>query len=97
MTLRNFPSQSIRNLGVYQLEESTGNISSHVHRISKSCFFHLLRLSKIRSYLNQFTIEKFVHAFITSRLDYCNSILYGCPESESKKLKAIQNSAVRLI
>ena len=28
---------------------------------------------------------------------YCNSILYGCPENEIKKLQAIQNSAARLI
>ena len=89
------PSHCIRNLGVYQ--ESTGSISSHVNHISKSCFFSLHRLSKIRSCLNQSTTEKLVHAFITSRLDYCNSILYGCPENEIKKLQAIQNSAARLI
>ena len=47
--------------------------------------------------MNQSTTEKLVHAFITSRLDYCNSILYGCPENEIKKLQAIQNSAARLI
>ena len=89
------PSHCIRNLGVYQ--ESTGSISSHVNHISKSCFFSLHRLSKIRSCLNQSTTEKLVHAFITSRLDYCNSILYGCPENEIEKLQAIQNSAARLI
>ena len=66
------PSHCIRNLGVYQ--ESTGSISSHVNHISKSCFFSLQRLNKIRSCLNQSTTEKLVHAFITPRLDYCNSI-----------------------
>ena len=82
--LRNFPSQCIRNIGVYQ--ESTENISSHVHRFSKSCFFSLHRLSKIRSCSTESTTGKLVHAFITSRLVYCNSILYGCPENEIKKL-----------
>ena len=89
------PSHCFRNLGVYQ--ESTGSISSHVNHISKSCFFSLHRLSKIRSCLNQSTAEKLVHAFITSPLDYCNSISYGCPENEIEKLQAIQNSAARLI
>ena len=75
----------IRNLGVYQ--ESTGSISSHVNHISKSCFFSLHRLSKIRSCLNQSTTEKLVHAFITSRLDYCNSILYGCQRTKLKNFR----------
>ena len=60
-------------------------------------FFSLHRLSKIRPLLNQSATEKLVHAFVTSRLDYCNSILYGCPESQLKKLQSIQNSAARLV
>lgn len=38
-----------------------------------------------------------VHAFITSRLDSCNSILYGLPEAELSKLQRIQNTAARLV
>ena len=41
-----------------------------------------------------------VHAFVTSRIDYCNSILYGLPKSVLKKLhytKYVQNSSARLI
>ena len=34
-------------------------------------------ISKIRSLLDQASTEKLVHAFTKSRLDYCNSVLYG--------------------
>ena len=79
------PSHCIRKLGVYQ--ESTGSISSHFNHITKSCYYSLHRLSKIRPCLNQSTTVKLIHAFITSRLDYCNSILYGYPENEIKNFK----------
>ena len=37
------------------------------------------------------------HAFVTSRLDNCNSILYGLPDKELNKLQRIQNAAARLV
>lgn len=38
-----------------------------------------------------------MNAFVISRLDYCNSILYGLPKLEHEKLQRIQNIAARLI
>ena len=37
-----------------------------------------------------------VHSFISSRLDYCNSLLYGVDDSLLKKLQAVQNTAARV-
>ncbi len=41
--------------------------------------------------------EKLVHAFMTSRLDYCNALLCGCSASSINKLQVVQNAAARVL
>ncbi len=41
--------------------------------------------------------EKLVHAFMTSRLDYCNALLGGCPASSINKLQIVQNAVARVL
>ena len=38
-----------------------------------------------------------MHAFVISRLDFCNSLYYGLPNRLIKKLQIVQNAAARLI
>ena len=38
-----------------------------------------------------------MHAFINSKLDFCNSLLYGLPKYDINKLQSIQNAAARVI
>ena len=38
-----------------------------------------------------------VHAFVTSRVDYCNSVLSSAPKNVMDKLKHVQNAAARLV
>ena len=69
----------------------------HVSDICRSSFYQLRNLSKIRKYLTQESSEFAVHAFITSKLDYCNSLLYGWRKMQLKKLQYVQNTAARII
>ncbi len=41
--------------------------------------------------------EKLAHAFMTSRLDYCNALLGGCPASSINKLQIVQNAVARVL
>ncbi|KAI5608422.1 hypothetical protein C0J50_21025, partial [Silurus asotus] len=59
--------------------------------------FHLRNISKLRNMLSISDAEKLVHAFMTSRLDYCNALLGGCPASLINKLQLVQNAAARVL
>ncbi len=37
-----------------------------------------------------------VHALVTSRLDYCNAVLYGLPASVTNKMQRLQNTCARM-
>ena len=47
--------------------------------------------------MSQSNLKRIVNAFVISRIDYCNSILYGLPMIELEKLQRVQNIAARLI
>ena len=51
---------------------------AHVSDICRSSFYQLRNLSKIRKYLTQEPSEIAVHAFITSKLDYCSTVVRKC-------------------
>ena len=89
------PSQHARNLGVYfdSNMSSTHNISS----VIKSCYVSLRNISSIRSYLTQEATEILIHAFITSRLDFCNSLFVGLPKIALSRLQKIHNCAAKVI
>ena len=72
-------------------------MSTHVSNLCKSASFALKRIGNIRQYLDQPSTEKLVHTFVSSKLDYCNSLLYGLPDKEISKIQCVENSAARLV
>ncbi len=54
-------------------------------------------ISKIKPFLSRKDLEKVIHAFIFSRLDYCNSLYYGVQDKSLGRLQLIQNAAARLL
>ncbi len=84
-------STTVRNLEViFDLDLS---FHSHIKHISRTAVFHFCNIAKIRSILSQKDAEKLVYAFVTSRLDYFNSLLSGCTKKSLKTLQLIQNAA----
>ena len=57
----------------------------------------ILPVRRIRKFLCMECTQMLVNAFVTSRLDYCNSLLYGLPNNQLHKLQRVQNDAARLI
>ena len=65
------------------------DVYSRVSNLCKSASFALKRIGDIRQYLDQPSTEKLIHAFVSSILDYCNSLLYGLPDKEVSKLQLV--------
>ena len=60
-------------------------------------WLHMRNITKIKNCLPRSDVETLVHAFITTKLDNCNSLLFGLPRYLIDRLQRIQNSAARLI
>ena len=52
----------------------------HVKKICKTLYYHLRNIIKIRKYLTEEITKILVHGFVSSKLVYCNSLLYGLPK-----------------
>ena len=89
------PSDTASNIGV--TFDRHMSLDQHVTNICKTCSFHLRKIAKIRDYLSTADTETLVHSLITSKLDSCNSLLYGLPKRMIDRLQNVQNSAARLI
>ncbi len=85
-------SSSVRNLGV--LFESNLSFDSHGASI---CTTESKNISKLRPMFSMSNAEMLIHAFMTSRLDYCNALLGGCSARLMNKLQMVQNAAARVL
>jgi len=72
-------------------------MANNVAALSRSCFFHLLRLRAIKQSLTSDATRTLVHAFVSSRLDICNSLLAGVSSQLLQRLQVVQNAAARLV
>ena len=68
-------ASSLRDLGAWFDECMTMN--KHVSKVCSKAFGALFKINKIRKFLTEETTKTLIHAFISSHLDYCNSLLYG--------------------
>ena len=87
--------QSVKNLGFTLDCHLTMN--AHVSNITRTCYFELCRLASIRRFLTSTATATLVSAFVLSRIDYCNSLLFGSTHDVTSHLQRIHNYAARVI
>ena len=83
--------QNARNFGV--IFDSHLDMHSHITSTSWSTMYHLQRISSI----HRGATETLIYAFISIRLDYCNSLLTGLPSCKLDCLQWVQNVAARIL
>ena len=77
--------------------DQTLSMQDQISSVCRASFLALRRLASIRPYLSERTSARLVAALITSRLDYCNSVLAGLPAEQIGRLQRVQNSAAWLV
>ena len=89
-------SQStVCNLGIHLDGQLTMKV--HVQRISRTSFYQLRQLRSVRRSLSVNACTALVHAFVTSRLDYCNSLLAGIGDGLIDQLQTVMRVAACLV
>ena len=88
------PTRCARNLGV--LFDNQLTLTDHINSICRAASFGLYKIGSIRRNLDQSATERLIHAFVMSRIDNCNGLLYGLSDLLLGRLQRIQNSAARL-
>lgn len=89
------PKETARNLGF--LIDNHLVMKKHVNNICKNAYLSIRNIGKIRNHLDNDTCKKLIHAFVTSKIDSCNSLLAGLPDIEINKLQSVQNTAARIV
>jgi hypothetical protein len=89
------PSATVRNLGVFF--DNQMSMTRQVNSIISSVNLQLRNIKRIQRFLNQTTKHQVVRALILSRMDYCNSLLYGIQYKDLRRLQSLQHKAAKLI
>jgi len=66
---------SVTNLGLHIDSELT--MLPHIDSVCRTGFFQLRQLRTVRGSLTTECAQTMVHSLISSRVDYCNSLLFG--------------------
>jgi len=85
----------VKDLGVLLDENLT--MEAQISQMCRSAYFHLRNIAHIRRFLTSAAAMSLVHSLVTSRLDYCNSLLAGSPSTSVQKLQRVQNAVARVI
>ena len=88
-------SQSVKIVGV--TFDRSLNFDKHITEVCQTSAYHTRGLRHIRPYLSVAQAAQLGCAIVTSRLDYCNSILYGTSAGNISRLQRVQNNLARVV
>ena len=88
-------SPAVKSLGVTLDQQLT--FDQHVNNVCKACYFHTRALRHVRPSLPDEVAKTVACSIVSSRLDYCNSLLEGMSESNFNKLQRVQNTLARVV
>ena len=94
-SLSSAAQSNLRNLSV--TIDQAMYLDQHIISSTCTCFFHLRNIAKCTSVVSQPELEMIIHAFISSWLDYCNSLFTCLSESPLNSLYMVQSAAARLL
>jgi len=89
------PTVTARNLGV--IFDENLDFKKQISSICRSSFFQIRQLRQIRTSLDRNSAIILANSIVHSKLDYCNSLLYGLPSSSINRLQHVQNSLARVV
>ena len=89
------PCGHVRLLGVTLSADLS--LDRHVSVVCAKSFYWLRQLRRVRRSLDAESAATLVHAFVTSKVDYCNLLLAGSPTSVTDKLQRVMNAAARVV
>ena len=89
------PAKSAQNLGV--IFDNNFTFHPHISAVVGSCFYHMRDLWRIRRHLDLDSTKLFATALVSSRLHYCNSLLYGIADIDLTRLQHVQHQLARLV
>jgi len=78
------PDESVKNLGL--ISDKCINMYEHVTSVCRAVYYHLKNVHCLKIFLTQEALVTVVHVFVTSRIDYYNSLLYGISDYDINHL-----------
>lgn len=85
----------VRDLGVSI--DLNLSFNTHINAITKLAFYLLKQIARIRGLMSRQGLEKLIHVFISSSVNYCNALMSGLPKKTVRKLQLIQNAAADVL
>ena len=89
------PADSVKNLRV--VFDNDFSFSKHVSNVCRACYYYMKDLRRVRRYLTVSVATSLANALVSSRLDYCNSLLHNITDQNMRKLQVVQNSLCRIV